>query len=302
MMYGWLLIAVIAYIFFGISSFGDKLVLSGKPKPKSYTFYVGVFGLVSLLLIPFAGNFGLPSATGFFWIVLDALVRVLGVYTMFKALERFDVSRVMATIGATQPIFIFLLTCIFWGPQAMATGDIIAFALLFMGSVIISIEKNISITGDYLKITILSSIMFSLDYVFAKFVFLNQPFLQGIIWIGVLIFILVLFLLITKESRKEIFQKKMVSNRRTQMAFVLAQASGGAANLLQGFSIALAPVAFLAVINSLRGIQYVFLFFITVFVSFFYPKILKEELSKKIILQKIVSIILIAVGLGILIS
>jgi len=298
MMY-WLIIAILAYLFFGLGSFGDKLVLEGKPKPRSYTFYVGVFGLSSLLLIPFI-NFGLPPSTAFVWLILNAIVRILGTYAMFVALEKFDVSRVMATIGATQPIFIFILTWIFWGPQTMTIADMIAFALLFLGSVIISIEKDIRITEGYLAITTFSSLMFSLAIVFTKIVFEKQDFMQGTIWMCIFVFLFTLVMLFSKKSRKEIFAKKTVSNKKTQKAFLLAQISGGVANFLQGYSIYLAPVIFLAIINSLRGIQYIFLFILTLFVSIFYPKILKEDLSKKIIFQKIISIIIVVAGLAIL--
>jgi drug/metabolite transporter (DMT)-like permease len=298
-MISWLIVAILAYLFFGLGSFGDKLVLDGKPKPKSYTFYVGVFGLSTLLLIPFV-NFSLPTSIALAWIILNAIVRILGTYAMFVALEKFDVSRVMATIGATQPIFIFILTWIFWGPQAMTMTDILAFILLFLGSVIISIEKNIKITKGYLKITTFASLMFSLSIIFTKLVFESQDFIQGTIWMCVFVFLFTLFLLFSKKTRKEIFAKKMVSNEKTQKAFLLAQVSGGVANFLQGYSIYLAPVVFLAVINSLRGIQYIFLFLITLFTSFFLPKLLKEDLSTRIIFQKIISIIIIAAGLAML--
>jgi drug/metabolite transporter (DMT)-like permease len=300
MMY-WLLVIILAYLFFGLASFCDKLVLSGKPKAKSYTFYVGVFSLFVILFIPFTG-LSIPGTTQFVWIILDALIYILGLYTMYIALEKFDVSRVIATIGATQPIFIFILTWLFWGPQAMPAIDILAFILLFAGSIIISIGKNSKITGDYLKITILSSIMFSLDYIFSKFVFLNMTFMQGLIWIRIFVFLFVLVFLIKKGSRKEIFSKEMILSKKTQTVFILAQAFGGTANFLQSFAISLAPVVFLATVNSLRGIQYVFLFLMAVSATLFFPKILKEELSAKTIIQKTVSIILIAVGLAILIG
>jgi hypothetical protein len=143
--------------------------------------------------------------------------------------------------------------------------------------------------------------MFSLDYIFAKSVFLNQSFLQGIVWIGIFIFLFALLFLLSKKARKEIFAKKVVFNRKTEKAFLLAQISGGIANFLQSFAIYLAPVVFLATVNSLRGIQYVFLFLMTLFLSLFSPKILKEGLSGRIIIQKAVSIVFIAVGLAILI-
>jgi len=300
MIYSWLLVIIFAYLFFAFSSLGDKLVLAGKPKPKSYIFYVGAFGALVVLLIPFI-KFGFPNTAGLAWIILDAIVRIAGLYAMYVALEKFDVSKVMATIGATQPLFIFALTWIFLGEKLMPSMDILAFVILFLACVILSFEKTPKITGSYLKLTIFSSVMFSLDYIFTKLVFLNQPFLQGAIWIGIFIFLFVSVFLLSKNSRKEIFARRMILDKGTQVKFVLAQASGGVANFLQSLAIFLAPIAFLPIINSLRGIQYAFLFVITLFISIFFPKILKEGLSKRIIFQKAISIILIAIGLAILV-
>ena len=306
-MFYWLLIAILAYLFLGFSSLGDKLILATKNKetakfvlkPQTYTFYIGILSLFVIIFIPFI-KFGFPSSVGLMWIVLDAFVHLVGIYTMYVAIENFDVSKVIATIGATQPIFIFVLTWIFWGHQVMPLIYILAFALLFIGSIIISLEKNIKITKDYLKITIFSSVMFSLDYLFAKLVFINQSFLPGIIWMQIFMFLFVLSFLFNRNFRKEIFGKKVIFNKRIKIIFFSTQVCGGLANLLQSFAISLAPVIFLATVNSLRGTQYVFLFIATLFLSHFYPKILKEELSKKIIIQKIISIIFIAFGLAIL--
>lgn len=305
-MFNWLLMAILAYLFFGFSSLGDKLVLGGDkekaPNPKSYTFYVGVFGLLSIILIiPFI-KFTLPSSIGLFWIMLDAVSRILGWYAMYVAVRKFDVSRVIATIGATQPIFIFILAWIFWGPQIMSGAEMLAFALLFIGSVIISIEKNIKLTLDYLKLTIFSSLMFSLEYIFAKSVFQNQTFLLGAVWIQIFIFLFVLVFLLSKKSRQEIFSKKIIIDKKNQLIFLATQVFGGVGNFLQSFAISLAPVVFLATVNSLRGIQYAFLFIVALLLSYFFPKVLHEELTRKIIFQKTFSILLIIIGLIILVS
>ena len=301
----WLLAAVLAYLFFGFASLADKLVLNGTTegvsRPKAYTFYVGVFGLISIVLIPFV-KFVFPGQAGLTWLLLDALVRVFGLYTMYVAVSKFDISKVIATIGATQPIFIFIMTWIFWGAQTMRATDILAFILLFLGSVIISFEKSIKLTANYLQITIFSSLMFSLDYIFAKLVYSNMPFFSGIIWIQLFTALLVMIFLISKKSRKEIFSKQVAIDKKKQWIFLFAQIIGGAGNFLQGVAISLAPVVFLATINSLRGIQYAFLFMVTLLTSYFYPKFLKEELSRKIVFQKTFSIILIIAGLMFLIA
>jgi len=297
----WLFVIILAYFFFSLSYLGDKLILSGPPKPNSYTFYVGVISIFVVVFIPFI-KFGLPSEKVIFWIIAEAIVYILGLWAMFSALEKFDVSRVMTTIGATQPLFIFALTWMFWGPQTMNTTNILAFVLLVLGSFMISFEENSKTNGSYLKVTLIASILFSLDYIFSKIVFLSQPFLQGFIWMRIFVFLFALIFLISKNNRKEIFKKQNILDKKTGIIFVGTHTSGGIANILQGYAIALAPIAFLPIVNSLRGIQYVFLFLMTLFLSFSFPKVLKEEISKKILIQKIVSIILIFIGLYLLVT
>jgi drug/metabolite transporter (DMT)-like permease len=296
----WLIVIILAYFFFSLSYLGDKLILSGPPKPNSYTFYVGVISIFVVAFIPFI-KFGLPDGKVIFWIVAEAIAYILGLYTMFFAIEKFDVSRVMTTIGATQPVFIFILAWIIFGPQKISSADILAFVLLILGSTLISFEKKSKLTGSYLKITIIASLLFSLDYIFSKIVFMNAGFLQGFIWMRIFVFLFALLFLIGKNNRQEIFKKQNILNKKTGTIFIFTHASGGIANILQGFAIFLAPIAILPIVNSLRGIQYVFLFLITLFLSVFFPKILKEEISKKILAQKIISIVLIAAGLAILV-
>ncbi len=300
-MFYWLVIIILAYLFFGFGSFGDKLVLAGRPKPNTYSFYIGVFGLVTAFFVmPFI-KLGIPNSSTLALLALDAIVRILGIYSMFVALESFEVSKVLPTIGAIQPLFILVLTWIFWGPQVMTVIDVLAFLMLFIASIIISIEKTPKITGRFIKITLFSSLMFSLDYVFLKLIFSSQPFWQGVVWVQLFIFIFVLAFLIPKKSRKEIFAKRLISDKKNQTLFLCAQVTGGVGNLLQSFAISLTPVIFLATINALRGIQYAFLFLITLFVSFFFPRIMKEEVTGKIILRKSISILLIVIGLAILV-
>jgi len=275
------------------------LILSGPPNSKLYTFYVGALSLLVIFFIPFI-KLSFPSALGLLWIVLEAIVYILGLYAMFIALEKFDVSRVMTTIGATQPIIILILTWIFLG--TVVTGaNLLAFIMLLLASIVISMEGKFKITGNYLILLVFSSLMFSLDYIFSKLVFFNMSFLQGIVWMRIFSFLFVLIFLFDKSLRIQIFSKKTTLNKKTGLLFLSTQSAGGIAGLLQSFAISLAPVSYLAIVNSLRGVQYVFLFIITLFFSFFFPKILKEDISKKVILQKTIAIILIVIGLAFLI-
>ena len=211
-MISWLLVIILAYFFFSLSYLGDKLILSGPPKPPVYTFYVSFISIFVIIVIPFT-SFGLPNANSIPWIVLEAIVYILGLYVMFIALEKFDVSRVMTTIGATQPIFIFALTWLVWGPQPLSTTNILAFVLLVFGSYLISFENRSKTNGSYILITLFSALLFSLDYIFSKLVFLAQPlFWQGFIWMRIFVFLFSLLFLLSVRVRKEIFKKQNILN------------------------------------------------------------------------------------------
>jgi len=296
----WLIVIILSYLFFALASLGDKIILSGPAKPKSYTFYVGLLSILVVFIIPFV-EFGWPSNIGLAYIILEALVYVSGLYAMFYALEHFDVSKVIPTIGASQPVIIALLSIFFWGKLDMGIKEIVAFVVLLLGSVLISINKNPKITRKSLEISLITAVLFSLDFIFSKFVYTEMPFWQGFIWMRIFSCLFVMVFLFDREFRKEFRDGKKNPNKKTGMFFIVTQGAGGLANILQSLAISLVPVSYLAIMNSMKGIQYVFLFIMVAFISHFLPKVLKEETSKRIIIQKIVSILIIGLGLAILV-
>lgn len=292
----WLFIIILSYLFFGLSSFGDKLILSGPPRPKTYVFFVGLIGIFVLLILPFVG-LSSPSLSSLIWVVLEPIAFLSAVYFMFSAVKKFDVSRVVPTIGAIQPVLIFFLAAAFLGAEPIKPPHFLAFLILLIGSIAISANGKFAINKDYLRPVILSALMFSLDFIFLKLLFSNLPFWQGIIWTRLFGVLLAIFLLFSKKFRTEIFGKREFIGKKTGSLFIFTQLCGGVAGFLQSFAIFLAPASYLALMNSLKGLQYVFLFIITLIFSFLFPKILKEEISKRTIIQKSFSIFLIIVGL-----
>ncbi|MCK9393638.1 MAG: hypothetical protein WCX30_01445 [Candidatus Paceibacterota bacterium] len=295
----WLIVIIISYLFFALSSLGDKIVLAKSPKPENYIFYVGLFSGIAIFLLPFGVT--IPSINAAFLIAINGLVYIFSLYALFSALERFDVSKVVPTIGATQPIFVLLLTYLFVGPQDLGVVDLIAYGLLFIGSIIISVEKNEKVTGDFVSLSFLASFLFSLNFILSKFVFveLDNNFISGMFWMSIAACVIVLVGLVFKGFRREVFEGEKVE-AQTGILFVVTQVAGGIANLTQNYAVNIVPFSMLAIMNSIKGVQYVFLFLITLILSSYFPKILKENFSKKVILQKIFSILLIVAGLAIL--
>ncbi len=295
----WLIAITLAYLCFALASLGDKIVLAGPPQPKSYTFFVGLFSALVVFLIPFIG-ISVPQGILWLWIILASLSNILGIYFMFTALENFDVSKIVPTIGALQPIFVVIFSLLVWGGSAMGARQIIAFAVLLLGSVLISVEKDYRITRRSLQLSSLAALFFALEMIFAKIVYLDLAFWDGFIWMKIFGFVFVIGLLFDKTFRKDLFSANEGLNRKTGAVFLLTQGFGGLANILQAWAVSLVPLAYLGIMNAMKGLQYVFLFIFVIIVSTFLPNLMKEKLSKAIIIRRIIAIILIITGLSFL--
>jgi drug/metabolite transporter (DMT)-like permease len=295
----WILAITSAYLCFALASLGDRIVLSGPSRPRSYTFFVGILSAAVILLIPFIG-INVPQGIMWLWIILAALFNILGIYSMFTALDDFDVSKIVPTVGALQPIFVVVFSLLIWGGDAMKGSQVFAFAILLLGSVLISIEKNYRVTRRSLKLSFFAALFFSLEMIFAKTAYLDIAFWDGFIWMKIFGFVFVMGFLFNKTFRSDVFKIDQRLSKKNSIIFFLAQGFGGLANVLQGWAISLVPLAYLGIMNAMKGLQYVFLFIFALIVSATLPKLLNEKISKAIVIQRIVAIILIAIGLGVL--
>lgn len=292
----WLLVAILSYFFFSLASLGDRYVLIGPPKPKVYAFYVGVLGIAVLLLLPFVG-FSLPSFPILVLALFTGLIFVLSLISLYYGLEKFEVSRIVPALGGFLPILTFVLGVIIINQEGfLPLSKLVSFILLIIGSILISLDKSFSFSFKALSIAGLSALFLSLYFVLSKIIYSETSFWSGFILIRIGAFIAPLFLLFFKEVRQEVFSLKTSFSKKTGFVFILAQASGAIAVILQNWSIALVSSLYISFISAAQGIQYVFLFIL----SLLFSRALKERISKRAVLQKIIAIILISIGLVLL--
>ncbi len=301
-MVSWLVIIALSYLCFAVSSLGDKVVLDGPQNAKSYVFFVGLLNVFAIFLLPFI-NFQTPRLPIVLLIALDTIVFILGMYFGFEAVEDFEVSKVSATLGALQPILIFFISWAIFGCQELSKSAVFAFLLLIIGSMLISFDKRPQLTSRYLKLIFFSAFFYALDYVLLKLIYTNAHFLSAFVFKSLMLFVFVWIFMIKKENRKIIFAAKRKSKKglMLRIIFLATQTIGAAANILQSFAISLVPIAFLPIANSLKGLQFVFLFLLTALISVFFPKILKEGLSRRALARKLASIFIIVIGLAFLV-
>ena len=108
----WFTAAICSYLLLAIVALVDKYLLVGPiPNPKVYSFYVGMLGVLSLLLIPFV-NFYIPDSRQIILSLTAGIFFVLGLFWYYKALNIFEASRVIPAIGGLLPIVSFFLVYI----------------------------------------------------------------------------------------------------------------------------------------------------------------------------------------------
>jgi len=298
----WLTVTILAYfIFAGVFLVDKYLLTTSIPNPRAYAFYVGALGILVLLLIPFIG-FYIPEISQIALSFSAGAVFIYAIFWFYKALRLFEASRVIPAIGGLVPLFTFGLVFLFSsGRETLSFSGGLAFVLLVSGSVFVTLEKEKLVNLKSLRISAVSAFLLSLAFVLSKYVYMAQPFLNGFIWRSIGGFLMAMcFFIIFPEIRTGIFKKREKFPRKTAAIFITNQTAGGGAAILQNWAIALAPLSYIAFINALQGVQYVFLLIFTLLLSLKFPEVVKDEISKKILLQKFFAILLIGAGLEIL--
>jgi len=103
----WLIVILSAYLLLAIVALGDKYLLAGPPNPKSYSFYVGSLGALSLVLIPFVG-FSIPEFNQIVLGLLAGAIFLFAQFWLFTGFEHFEASRVVPAIGGLLPLLLLV--------------------------------------------------------------------------------------------------------------------------------------------------------------------------------------------------
>jgi len=324
----WLTIVIIAQFINAIVFLCDKYLLGGGRigKPAVYAFYVGILGIFALVLIPF-GGLVFPGVNQLLIDLLAGAVYILACLIFYQTLKQNEASRVVPVVGSFIAVFTLILSALFLGEQ-LTPKFISAFSLLLVGSILISIRLNIRINAEKVRIdadnisvnqrsnprksassqcnfllTVLASFIFSVFYILTKYIYLHQPFISGFIWSRFGGVIAALILLTLPAVHRTIFKSpiKILSQgqpslswrKSTPVLFLSNQLMSGINFILINWAVSLASVA---LVSALQGVQYVFIFLISLFLAR-YPRVLTEEISRSIIIQKIIAILLIGIGI-----
>lgn len=292
-------IAILAYALAAGSIVADKILLKKSVQdPAVFTFFVNILQFSVILLIPFGFTFQFNQAT--LLAVASGAVSVLALYTFFVSLKYNEAAITGPLVGAFNPLAALLIEGFFLG-QLLTSGQYLAIAVLILGTIVFTHDQWISslrLNNRFVWI-VASGILFGIAYVLLRQVFLETSFVNGLVISRVSAAAFAATFLILPGVRRQIFspdQKSPIVSHSALALTIGAQAMGGLSGLLISFGITLASAS---LVNSLFGVQYLVILAAALIFAKKYPHLL-EELSGKVITQKIIGVAIISIGLYLL--
>lgn len=288
--------AIFAYFLNAVAVLTDKFLLSRSiPNPLLYVFNISFISLVVFVMVPFTH---FPSGEAFYFGSTSTLLWTLGAYFMFSALKIGQASRVIPVIGTLIPIILAGISA-YSGEFSLNEIWAVLFLVLGLFFLITPYLKG-KVVSKEVALELVSALFFANSYVFLKWAYMNDDFLSVMVYSRTVIIPVIVIILIIPYLRRLVLTAsnkggyKFSYFSKTGMLFILGQTAGGFSGLLLNYSISLANPA---VVNSLQGTQYIFIFFASLILMRFFPHTFKEKLGFGNILGKVIGILLIAFGL-----
>lgn len=295
MLFVW--IAIFAYFLFAVNGVADKFLLGHVVRhPIAYAFYIGITGPLTWLLAPFGLEI-LPSASDFLIAIVGGASFIIALYFFYVAVQKTTISRILPIEGGFVPFFTLILAYTILG-ERLSGQELLAFGLLVAGAILIAFKKE---QGQWhasaLGSGIVAAFLFALSFTLTKYIFEQTNFVSGLIWTRLGFFLVSIIFLVPEATRRHILNIPKQTTAGNKLLYYGTRLTGGLAGLLQNYAIAIGSVT---IVNALQSTQYAVLLVMTALLSKYYPNILKEKFSGPILLQKILAIILIALGLWLL--
>lgn len=294
----WLFFATGAYLIYSATNFIDKYLVEKRVKdPISLITIDGaLYFVLGILFFIFGGSHFIPLVQALL-LILSGSFLTFYLLPYFQALQREDTSRVVP-LFQFYPIWTLLLSFLFLH-ETLTQNQLLGFAIVVAGGFLLGLEdfslKTLQLRKAFF-LMLFSSFLYALSNIIFKFVTINN-FWTNFSYITVGSAIGSLLLLYKKHNRSVLKEQLKVLTLGTGIIFLVNSLLNLLAELLAFFALSLGPVALVSAVN---GIQPFIIFVYGFILTLLFPKIIKEDISKKTILLKIAVAIVLGFGIYII--
>lgn len=298
----WFLIALVAPFLWAIVNIADQYLIanfSQREKERSsggLVIFSSIIGIIIALLILIFTNgiFDIPLLDKSI-LLFAGLLTVVWIILYLYTLEIEEVSNVIPWFLMV-PVFGYILGYIFLG-ETLTNSQMIGSLIILCGLVLISINFKEGKRYFKKKLTlymVFASMIIAISGILFKYVTIENNFWVSSFWeyLGLGIAGLLIFLFIPKH-RNEFLYMHRTGGRKIFFVNVISELMSITGNLMTNFALLLAPVTLVYLVGSL---QPALVLILSILGTKFLPHIIKENISTKILIPKIIAIALMTLG------
>lgn len=293
----WILLVLASHVCWSVENVYTKIVIGSKIK-NPYIFLI-LLTLLSVVVLPFINSkyIFLPSFGSFWWLLLAGLFYTSAGIPYVKAMEIEEVTRVNIFWNAI-PVFSLWLSWAIIGDK-LSGMELVAMFFLLMGAVLASIKKGSSIfrLSAAFWLMMLSCSLYAGYALVVRYISKTIEFPSVFFWVIVFDAILINFAFLFKNIRYDFVETIRVNSKSFLIFFLLIVILGNLGLFLNQWALSLKPGA---LVYSFEGFQLLLVFCMAVLIAKFSPNLLEEAVDKNNLTLKILSLIMIMVGIVIL--
>lgn len=229
-------------------------------------------------------------------IALSGILFVLANLPYFYALQTDEVT-IAVSLFQLIPLFSYVLGLLFLG-ESLTVPQCAGGVMILTGALVMTMHrgdmKRIMLRKSLLALMSLSSFLYALNFILFKYFTFEASFWVVSFWeyAGFTVFAIVL-LVFVRRYRDEFFLVLRINGRQALALNSLNEGINIAAKISFNVASLLAPVTLTWLVN---GLQPFFVFVYGILLTFFFPAISREDLSRRVVFQKLFAMCIMLSG------
>jgi len=298
----WFLLAFGAPFLWAMVNIADNYLVSKysqKEKERSsgglvlFSSLIGI--LIAIIIAVFTPNIFGIAINDKLLLLLAGGLSVFWIILYLYAIEIEEIS-VIVPWFLTVPVFGYILGYFFLG-ETLGLKQIIGAVIILLGLILISIDffnLRKSTKKKTILYVLLASIIISVSGIIFKYVTIEGNFWVSSFWeyVGLGLIGIILYLFVPKYRKEFMFMHKE-GGKKIFILNITSELMTISGNLMTNFALLLAPVTMVYLVGSF---QPAIVLFLTIIGTKFFPHIIKENISKNVLIQKIIAILIMTAG------
>lgn len=298
----WIIYSILARLTWSFTNVSEKYFVDKRFK-NPYFYLVSSFSLGFLFLPVFI--YFLHEQVFTFKVLLILFLAsgcfFSGSFFYIKALQKEEVSRINL-MWSLVPLFSLVLAWVFIG-EKLNNQQLLSLCLLVLSTILASIHsrslRKLKFSSAF-GLMLIACLLFSSHNVIFRFLTINNSisFFSGFVAVSFFMSLLSFGVFLVKPFRRSTAYdfRNFIKTNLWLLVFIVTILSK-LGSFLASWAISLGPVS---LVDAMEGFQMIVVFLITILLSIFAPKIIKEELDKKNLILKSLALIIMISGIVVL--